>query len=193
MPPAASTANTSPRPVSGVERERKVSMRLHRGAPVNMSSSDLTGRQDTSRMSTSQVRAPATGPLRQTGRVGWCRGLLRPPPPSCPFPPPFVSISTHGGCCSLAAVHPLVESLGAKQRGPRLPAMPGWGCSLLCPVPRWPWGLGHPDGDGDRCLSVTGTRSLGHFLTESLCWGGVALRAAPVTSCGQRPWRASTC
>lgn len=30
-------------------------MRLHRGAPVNISSSDLTGRQDTSRMSTSQV------------------------------------------------------------------------------------------------------------------------------------------
>lgn len=55
------TANTSPRPVSGVERERKVSMRLHRGAPVNMSSSDLTGRQDTSRMSTSQVCAPWAG------------------------------------------------------------------------------------------------------------------------------------
>lgn len=54
--PPGPTANTSPRPVSGVERERKVSMRLHRGAPVNMSSSDLTGRQDTSRMSTSQVR-----------------------------------------------------------------------------------------------------------------------------------------
>ncbi|KAI4801126.1 hypothetical protein KUCAC02_000052 [Chaenocephalus aceratus] len=34
--------------VSGMERERKVSMRLHRGAPVNVSSSDLTGRQDTS-------------------------------------------------------------------------------------------------------------------------------------------------
>lgn len=50
------TANTSPRPVSGMERERKVSMRLHRGAPVNISSSDLTGRQDTSRMSTSQVK-----------------------------------------------------------------------------------------------------------------------------------------
>ncbi|XP_025218588.1 casein kinase I isoform X3 [Theropithecus gelada] len=50
-----SSANTSPRPVSGMERERKVSMRLHRGAPVNISSSDLTGRQDTSRMSTSQI------------------------------------------------------------------------------------------------------------------------------------------
>uniref|UniRef100_A0A8C6U588 non-specific serine/threonine protein kinase n=1 Tax=Neogobius melanostomus TaxID=47308 RepID=A0A8C6U588_9GOBI len=38
---------------------RKVSMRLHRGAPVNISSSDLTGRQDTSRMSTSQTRISA--------------------------------------------------------------------------------------------------------------------------------------
>lgn len=46
--------------VSGMERERKVSMRLHRGAPVNISSSDLTGRQDTSRMSTSQVRTRVT-------------------------------------------------------------------------------------------------------------------------------------
>lgn len=41
--------------IQGLEKERKVSMRLHRGAPVNISSSDLTGRQDTSRMSTSQV------------------------------------------------------------------------------------------------------------------------------------------
>ncbi|RXM33834.1 Casein kinase I isoform delta [Acipenser ruthenus] len=55
LTPTSHTANTSPRPVSGMERERKVSMRLHRGAPVNISSSDLTGRQDTSRMSTSQV------------------------------------------------------------------------------------------------------------------------------------------
>nr|XP_019591087.1 PREDICTED: casein kinase I isoform X2 [Rhinolophus sinicus] len=58
LTPTSHTANTSPRPVSGVERERKVSMRLHRGAPVNMSSSDLTGRQDTSRMSTSQNSIP---------------------------------------------------------------------------------------------------------------------------------------
>lgn len=56
--PTSHTANTSPRPVSGMERERKVSMRLHRGAPVNISSSDLTGRQDTSRMSTSQNSIP---------------------------------------------------------------------------------------------------------------------------------------
>ncbi|XP_068511273.1 casein kinase I isoform X2 [Anas acuta] len=55
LTPASHAANTSPRPVSGMERERKVSMRLHRGAPVNVSSSDLTGRQDTSRMSTSQT------------------------------------------------------------------------------------------------------------------------------------------
>ncbi|NXV31896.1 KC1D kinase, partial [Rissa tridactyla] len=54
LTPTSHAANTSPRPVSGMERERKVSMRLHRGAPVNISSSDLTGRQDTSRMSTSQ-------------------------------------------------------------------------------------------------------------------------------------------
>ncbi|OPJ79550.1 casein kinase I isoform A [Patagioenas fasciata monilis] len=57
LTPTSHAANTSPRPVSGMERERKVSMRLHRGAPVNISSSDLTGRQDTSRMSTSQIPA----------------------------------------------------------------------------------------------------------------------------------------
>ncbi|KAM7371279.1 hypothetical protein PAMP_010764 [Pampus punctatissimus] len=54
--PLTPTSHTaSPRQASGMERERKVSMRLHRGAPVNVSSSDLTGRQDTSRMSTSQM------------------------------------------------------------------------------------------------------------------------------------------
>ncbi|KAJ3607838.1 hypothetical protein NHX12_024889 [Muraenolepis orangiensis] len=59
LTPTSHTANTSPRrQVSGVERERKVSMRLHRGAPVNVSSSDLTGRQDASRMSTSQNSVP---------------------------------------------------------------------------------------------------------------------------------------
>lgn len=46
-----------------------MSLRLHRGAPVNISSSDLTGRQDASRMSTSQVCAPAC-------RVGRCHRLL---------------------------------------------------------------------------------------------------------------------
>ncbi|TNN50597.1 Casein kinase I isoform delta-B [Liparis tanakae] len=58
LTPTSHTANTSPRQVSGMERERKVSMRLHRGAPVNVSSSDLTGRQDASRMSTSQNSIP---------------------------------------------------------------------------------------------------------------------------------------
>lgn len=48
--------NTSPRAISRAERERKVSMRLHRGAPANVSSSDLTARHDQSRISTSQVR-----------------------------------------------------------------------------------------------------------------------------------------
>uniref|UniRef100_A0A4W5Q406 Uncharacterized protein n=1 Tax=Hucho hucho TaxID=62062 RepID=A0A4W5Q406_9TELE len=51
---AAAPAPLTPTSHTGMERERKVSMRLHRGAPVNISSSDLTGRQD-SRMSTSQV------------------------------------------------------------------------------------------------------------------------------------------
>ena len=70
-------ANTSPRPVSGMERERKVSMRLHRGAPVNISSSDLTGRQDTSRMSTSQVRAPWASTRARPGQSSLSAGALR--------------------------------------------------------------------------------------------------------------------
>jgi casein kinase 1 epsilon len=52
------SGNTSPRAISRAERERKVSMRLHRGAPANVSSSDLTGRHDQSRISTSQVSMP---------------------------------------------------------------------------------------------------------------------------------------
>ncbi|XP_061701055.1 casein kinase I [Syngnathoides biaculeatus] len=52
------SGNTSPRAISRAERERKVSMRLHRGAPANVSSSDLTGRHDQSRISTSQVSVP---------------------------------------------------------------------------------------------------------------------------------------
>ncbi|XP_014838579.1 PREDICTED: casein kinase I isoform epsilon [Poecilia mexicana] len=52
------SGNTSPRAISRAERERKVSMRLHRGAPANVSSSDLTARQDQSRISTSQVSVP---------------------------------------------------------------------------------------------------------------------------------------
>ncbi|XP_028267767.1 casein kinase I [Parambassis ranga] len=52
------SGNTSPRAISRAERERKVSMRLHRGAPANVSSSDQTGRHDQSRISTSQVSVP---------------------------------------------------------------------------------------------------------------------------------------
>ncbi|XP_075025281.1 casein kinase I isoform X9 [Calonectris borealis] len=66
LTPTSHAANTSPRPVSGMERERKVSMRLHRSAPVNISSSDLTGRQDTSRMSTSQIPARVTTSVLQS-------------------------------------------------------------------------------------------------------------------------------
>uniref|UniRef100_A0A8C4YWI1 non-specific serine/threonine protein kinase n=1 Tax=Gadus morhua TaxID=8049 RepID=A0A8C4YWI1_GADMO len=54
-PPLVMKRNTSPRAISRAERERKVSMRLHRGAPANLSSSDLTARHDPSRISTSQV------------------------------------------------------------------------------------------------------------------------------------------
>ncbi|XP_057596852.1 casein kinase I isoform X2 [Hippopotamus amphibius kiboko] len=50
--------STSPRAVSRVDRERKVSLRLHRGAPANVSSSDLTGRQEVSRISASQTSVP---------------------------------------------------------------------------------------------------------------------------------------
>uniref|UniRef100_A0A4X1U7B7 non-specific serine/threonine protein kinase n=1 Tax=Sus scrofa TaxID=9823 RepID=A0A4X1U7B7_PIG len=87
LTPTSHTANTSPRPVSGMERERKVSMRLHRGAPVNISSSDLTGRQDTSRMSTSQhsfrtprqvaARLPSEGSAGLP--VGWLPAVSSPP------------------------------------------------------------------------------------------------------------------
>uniref|UniRef100_A0A2K5WW40 non-specific serine/threonine protein kinase n=1 Tax=Macaca fascicularis TaxID=9541 RepID=A0A2K5WW40_MACFA len=78
-------ANTSPRPVSGMERERKVSMRLHRGAPVNISSSDLTGRQDTSRMSTSQVEEQGHG-ISPAARS----------PPGHPLPSPAHDAPTEG-------------------------------------------------------------------------------------------------
>ncbi|XP_040599761.1 casein kinase I-like [Mesocricetus auratus] len=59
-------ANTCPRPISGMERERKVSMRQHRGAPVNVSSSDLRGQQDTSRRSASQVPGRGSSRGRQS-------------------------------------------------------------------------------------------------------------------------------
>uniref|UniRef100_A0A8C6L085 non-specific serine/threonine protein kinase n=1 Tax=Nothobranchius furzeri TaxID=105023 RepID=A0A8C6L085_NOTFU len=54
-PDTAAPSPLNPAPHTGLEKERKVCMRLHRGAPVNISSSDLTARQDTSRMSNSQV------------------------------------------------------------------------------------------------------------------------------------------
>ncbi|KAK1881907.1 Casein kinase I isoform epsilon [Dissostichus eleginoides] len=40
------------------ERERKVAMRLHRGAPANVSSSDVTARLEQSRLTASQVSVP---------------------------------------------------------------------------------------------------------------------------------------
>lgn len=53
----AHTGNRSPQAgrAERAERERKVAMRLHRGAPANVSSSDLTARLDQSRITTSQV------------------------------------------------------------------------------------------------------------------------------------------
>ncbi|XP_061666831.1 casein kinase I isoform X1 [Syngnathoides biaculeatus] len=41
-----------------VERERKVAMRLHRGAPANVSSCDISARLDQSRITASQVSVP---------------------------------------------------------------------------------------------------------------------------------------
>ncbi|CAB1313086.1 unnamed protein product [Coregonus sp. 'balchen'] len=52
------SANRSPQAVSRAERERKVAMRLHRGAPANISSSDLTAQMGQSRIATSQVSVP---------------------------------------------------------------------------------------------------------------------------------------
>uniref|UniRef100_UPI00358F88F9 casein kinase I-like isoform X1 n=2 Tax=Myxine glutinosa TaxID=7769 RepID=UPI00358F88F9 len=52
--PGPQAVNTSPRQLSRAERERRVCMRLHRGTPANVSSSDLTSRQDIARMSASQ-------------------------------------------------------------------------------------------------------------------------------------------
>ncbi|CAH1273313.1 CSNK1D [Branchiostoma lanceolatum] len=52
-------APTSPRPLSRAERERRVSMRLHRGTAPNVSTSDLTatGRTDPARMSASHIHS----------------------------------------------------------------------------------------------------------------------------------------
>uniref|UniRef100_A0A8C7FEU8 non-specific serine/threonine protein kinase n=1 Tax=Oncorhynchus kisutch TaxID=8019 RepID=A0A8C7FEU8_ONCKI len=52
------SGNRSPQAVSRAERERKVAMRLHRGAPANISSSDLTAQMGQSRIPTSQVSVP---------------------------------------------------------------------------------------------------------------------------------------
>uniref|UniRef100_A0A8C8Z1C5 non-specific serine/threonine protein kinase n=1 Tax=Prolemur simus TaxID=1328070 RepID=A0A8C8Z1C5_PROSS len=67
--------NTSPRAISRVDRERKVSMRLHRGAPANVSSSDLTGRQEVSRIPASQVSCP-----RPSHSQSLCGARCRVPP-----------------------------------------------------------------------------------------------------------------
>ncbi|XP_064641080.1 casein kinase I-like isoform X2 [Lineus longissimus] len=61
--PAADYGATSPRPISRAERERRVSMRLHRGAPANMTP-DL--RSDPTRVSSSNI--PSGG--YPTGRRG---------------------------------------------------------------------------------------------------------------------------
>uniref|UniRef100_A0A674N1D0 non-specific serine/threonine protein kinase n=1 Tax=Takifugu rubripes TaxID=31033 RepID=A0A674N1D0_TAKRU len=54
---AQQSGNRSPQAgrAERAERERKVAMRLHRGAPANISSSDLTPRLDQSRITASQV------------------------------------------------------------------------------------------------------------------------------------------
>lgn len=154
-PVSSFPANTSPRPVSGMERERKVSMRLHRGAPVNVSSSDLTGRQDTSRMSTSQVctlhrhalrarrgrDAAGHGPLcvraglrapRRVGR-GCGRASFLPASPQ----PSFPSVKRGGTRRPLRLCSPLVQSLlRAVQRKGSSPGRAGTGSgafSLLWP------------------------------------------------------------
>eukprot|EP00064_Thunnus_orientalis_P013630 superscaffoldBa00002250_g13669 len=68
------SGNTSPRAISRAERERKVSMRLHRGAPANVSSSDLTARHDQSRISTSQVRKQTPPLVSQMSQL-WRRDI----------------------------------------------------------------------------------------------------------------------
>lgn len=72
-PASRPPGSTSPRAISRVDRERKVSMRLHRGAPANVSSSDLAGRQEVSRISASQVSGPHSALLCLTSGPG--RGL----------------------------------------------------------------------------------------------------------------------
>ncbi|CAG5898926.1 unnamed protein product [Menidia menidia] len=95
-----------------MEKERKVSMRLHRGAPVNISSSDLTGRQDTSRMSTSQgPPALLTLAPEQTPFVpGAVPGHPQRPPVCCPSVKPPTSLCTMEAwtrttCCTHTLSH----------------------------------------------------------------------------------------
>ncbi|CAB1338256.1 unnamed protein product, partial [Coregonus sp. 'balchen'] len=54
--PNAAASNPASRGVP--QSERKVAMRLHRGAPANISSSDLTAQMGQSRIATSQVSVP---------------------------------------------------------------------------------------------------------------------------------------
>ncbi|KAF3853299.1 hypothetical protein F7725_013987 [Dissostichus mawsoni] len=51
-----------PSPAAANRRERKVAMRLHRGAPANVSSSDVTARLEQSRLTASQQEVGQTGP-----------------------------------------------------------------------------------------------------------------------------------
>uniref|UniRef100_A0A4W5KTH6 non-specific serine/threonine protein kinase n=1 Tax=Hucho hucho TaxID=62062 RepID=A0A4W5KTH6_9TELE len=60
--------NASPQAVSRAERERKVAMRLHRGAPANISSSDLTAQMGQSRIATSQVSYLPFVPFEHLGK-----------------------------------------------------------------------------------------------------------------------------
>uniref|UniRef100_A0A6Q2YRS9 non-specific serine/threonine protein kinase n=1 Tax=Esox lucius TaxID=8010 RepID=A0A6Q2YRS9_ESOLU len=55
LPPGSGQLSGKTLAVSRAERERKVAMRLHRGAPANVSSSDLTAQMGQSRIATSQV------------------------------------------------------------------------------------------------------------------------------------------
>ncbi|XP_032230390.2 casein kinase I isoform X2 [Nematostella vectensis] len=71
--PAASPVGAQGRPMSRAEREKRVSMRLHRGAPADVSPADMP-RGDMSRMSGAHVRstpamatAPSGSAMRRSG------------------------------------------------------------------------------------------------------------------------------
>uniref|UniRef100_A0A3Q2PQ62 non-specific serine/threonine protein kinase n=1 Tax=Fundulus heteroclitus TaxID=8078 RepID=A0A3Q2PQ62_FUNHE len=78
LPPGPNPWNRSPQAgrAERAERERKVAMRLHRGAPANVSSSDLTARLDQSRITASQVGlgAPCRFPINKIAEQ-WHHGL----------------------------------------------------------------------------------------------------------------------